>query len=68
MSDRDPKSVLLTVPEVAVRIRRHPVAVYNSLRNGDLPLPTVRIGRSVRVTEAALLAFIEDHTQAAHAG
>lgn len=57
----DPRTVLRTVPEVAERLRRHPVSVYNDLRDGKIPC--VRIGRAVRVTEAALAEYINQHTQ-----
>ena len=49
---------LLTVPEVA-QVLRVPVArAYELTRSGVIPC--VRLGRQVRVSEAALRRFISD--------
>ncbi len=42
-------SKLLTVDEVAKRLRLHPITVRRHIRSGRLP--ATRIGRSVRVRE-----------------
>ncbi len=51
---------LLKVPEIAQRLGLHPVTVYKILSAGKLP--TVRIGRAVRVSETALAEHIEKLT------
>ena len=47
---------LLTVPEAAALLRISRNAAYEAVRRGDLP--SLHIGRSVRVPKAALLERI----------
>ena len=48
---------LLTVAEVADLFRVSSMTVYRLIRNGELP--AVRVGRSYRVTESDLQAYLE---------
>jgi excisionase family DNA binding protein len=48
---------LLTVPEVADRLRLRPARVYEIARKGVLPV--VRLGRQVRISEHALQAWLD---------
>lgn len=48
---------VLTVPEVAAILRVRTHRVYDLAKQGDLP--AVKIGRQVRISRAALQAFIE---------
>jgi excisionase family DNA binding protein len=50
-------SRLLTVDEVAQRLRLHPITVRRHIRSGRLP--ATRIGRSVRVKEEDIEKTIE---------
>ena len=49
---------LLTITEAAERLRISPQSVYRLAANGALP--SFRIGRSVRISEAALLEFLQE--------
>jgi excisionase family DNA binding protein len=55
------KPLLLTVPEVAQRLSLGKTQVWKLVRSGELP--SVRSGRSVRVSVAALYAWIAAHEQ-----
>ena len=48
---------LLTVNEVAQRLRLHEMTVRRQIRSGQLP--AVRVGRRIRVREEDLEAFME---------
>ena len=49
---------LLTIPDVAERLRMKPASVYELVRRGDLP--SIRIGpRQVRISVAQLRLWIE---------
>ena len=48
---------LLTVPEVAKRLRVHQLTVRRHIKDGSLP--AVRVGRAIRVKEDDLNAFLE---------
>lgn len=50
-------SKLLTVDEVAQRLRLHPITVRRHIKSGRLP--ATRIGRSVRVKEEDIEATVE---------
>jgi excisionase family DNA binding protein len=54
---------LLTVSEVAARLSLVPPTVYRLIWRGALP--SVRIGRAVRVRCGDVRAFIESHTTSA---
>jgi excisionase family DNA binding protein len=51
---------LITVPEVAQRLRISRQRAYTMAQRGELP--TVKFGRSVRVRPDALEAWIREHT------
>ena len=57
---------LLTIPEVARVLRVRPARVYELARQGLIP--TVRLGRQVRVQEEALHQWIADGGQALSGG
>lgn len=69
--DMDNKA-LLTVPEAARRLSLGRATAYRMVQMGELP--SVRIGRAVRVPAQALAAWIAAHTRGgddvveAHAG
>ncbi len=50
---------LLTVAEVAALMRVSKMTIYRLLHSGDLP--GIRFGRSFRVPQQALTAYIEAH-------
>ena len=52
-----PAPLLLRIPDVAQRLALGRSTVYELIATGQLP--TVRIGRSVRVPVAALQSFVE---------
>jgi excisionase family DNA binding protein len=60
MSDGLPE--YLTVPEVAKRLKVHPKTVLGWIRSGELK--AVRVGKSWRLLEADVLAFITASTEA----
>jgi excisionase family DNA binding protein len=57
--------MLMTIPEVGAELRIDRATVYRLLRRGDLPLPLVRIGSSVRVRVADLERYLEQLAEAA---
>ena len=60
MSDGLPQ--YLTVPEVAERLKVHPKTVLGWIRSGELK--AVRVGKSWRLLEPDVLAFVEASTEA----
>lgn len=50
---------LLTVKEVASRLKLNPLTVYTYIRSGRLH--AVKFGRTYRISEADLNMFIESH-------
>lgn len=54
--------MLLRAEEAAALLRIGRSKMYALLAAGSAGIPTVRIGRSVRVPRAALLRWIEDRT------
>lgn len=60
MSDGLPQ--YLTANEVAERLKMHPKTVLAWIRSGELK--AVRVGKSWRLLEADVLAFIEASTEA----
>ncbi len=50
---------LLTIPEVAERLRVKRTTVYGLIRNNGLP--TVIVGSSMRVADQSLQKWIVDH-------
>lgn len=50
---------LRTIPDAAVRLKCSERKVWRYIR--DLELPVVRFGRSTRITEEDLQAFIDRH-------
>jgi excisionase family DNA binding protein len=60
MSDGLPE--YLTVPEVAKRLKVHQKTILGWIRNGELK--AVRVGKSWRLLEADVLAFIAASTEA----
>ena len=60
MSDGLPE--YLTVPEVAKRLKVHQKTVLGWIRNGELK--AVRVGKSWRLLEPDVLAFIAASTEA----
>lgn len=57
------ESKLLRVKEVAERLSVHPETVYRLVCNSELA--SVRVGRAVRISEAALEQFKASQTQVA---
>jgi excisionase family DNA binding protein len=57
------EEVLLTVPEVMVRLKIGRSAVYALIRSGQLPSGT--IGRSRRIPADAVRRFVSDITEVA---
>lgn len=47
---------LLTIKEAAERLRQHPNSIRNAIAQGRLE--AVRIGRSIRISEQALLNLL----------
>jgi len=60
-----PRARYLTVAEVAETMRVSKMTVYRLARSGDLP--AVRVGRSYRVPQDALDAFLATSTIDLHA-
>ena len=59
MADRSsPRTAFLTVAEVAEMLRVSRMTVYRWVHSGDLP--AVRFGRSFRVPQHAVEAFMEN--------
>jgi excisionase family DNA binding protein len=50
---------LLTIPEVAERLRVKRTTVYGLIRNAGLP--TVIVGSSMRVADQSLQKWIQEH-------
>lgn len=48
----------LNVAQVAAILDRHVQAIYQQISKGNLP-GVVRVGRSIRISTAAFLAFID---------
>lgn len=44
-----PPPVVLSVAEVAKLLRVTPAVVYKSVRDGSLPFPVIRVGRTIRI-------------------
>lgn len=57
----DESLALLTSDEVAALFRQHPTTLRIARSRGTLPLPHVRIGRSVRYRLTDVQQFIRDH-------
>ncbi len=55
--DMAPSGEFLTIAEVAGQMRVSKMTVYRLVHGGELP--AVRVGRSFRVTQSAVDAFIE---------
>lgn len=58
MADAAPRTTFLTVAEVAEMLRVSRMTVYRWVHAGELP--AVRFGRSFRVPESAVAAFMEN--------
>ncbi len=56
----DTDKVLLTVPEAARRLSLGRTTAYQLIRRGELP--SIRVGRAVRVPVHALDAWVATHT------
>ena len=56
-----PDRSILTVEEVAAFLRISRAKAYSLAASGDLP--TVRVGRSVRVRRDALERWLDDHSR-----
>lgn len=54
--------LLLTVPETAVALRLGRNTIYSLIQRGELPV--VRVGRSIRISAAALDRWIAEHSEA----
>jgi len=54
-----PDQQLLTIPEVADTLRVSAMTVYRLVHSGELPF--LRIGRSIRVPEAALRSYLDKY-------
>jgi excisionase family DNA binding protein len=52
--------VLLTVTEVAARYRVSKMTVYRLIEHGELP--AARIGRSLRIPEQAVRAYLDQQS------
>lgn len=59
-----PELRLLTVAEVADKVRLSRMSVYRLVNSGALP--SLRIGRSYRVSQAALALFLQNSSSEAH--
>lgn len=57
-----PDSVLLTIPEVAAELRLHAITCYKLAGKGKIP--TIHIGKAVRVRRSDLLSFVSAQTVA----
>ncbi len=64
--DLDNLPAILTVEEVAEALRIGRSAAYELVRSGGLP--AVRIGRTIRVSRQALLAWIDGAARAGELG
>jgi excisionase family DNA binding protein len=62
----EPVERLLTVPEVAERLQLQPRTIHRHLKEGKLE--GALFGREWRVTEEALVAYVEAAKEAARAG
>jgi predicted DNA-binding transcriptional regulator AlpA len=61
---KPPQERLLNVRQAALRLGYAPQSIYNALWGGVGPLaklPHYRVGRSIRFSEADILAFIARH-------
>jgi excisionase family DNA binding protein len=63
MTDREhrPVSAVLTVEEVAELLRIGRAAAYQGVRQGTIP--SIRLGRTIRVPRAKLLALLGEQEQ-----
>lgn len=52
--------IALTVAEVAAALNLGRNTVYDLIRTGDLP--AIRVGRAIRIPQAALTAWINSNT------
>lgn len=59
MTDETPDRDVLTVDELAVLLRLERKTVYRAIQRGEIP-GARRVGRSIRVSRAAVLAWLED--------
>ena len=48
--------MLLKVKQVAIKLNVHPNTIYSLIRTGELP--SIKIGRSIRINEEAYHEFI----------
>lgn len=64
--DRTPQPVLLRVSEAAALLALSRSAAYELIRSGDLP--HVKLGRSIRIPQRALLAHIDRLTTGSQRG
>jgi excisionase family DNA binding protein len=52
---------LYTVDEVAEHVKKHPISIRRAIRAGKLQ--TVRVGKSIRISESALEAWLHPEQQ-----
>lgn len=62
MSER-PESYVLTVEEVSALLKMSESTVHRLIKSGDLP--SIRVGRAVRVPKIAFERWFEKHTRRA---
>lgn len=53
---------LASVPEAAAVLGIHSDTAYELLRRGEFPVPTVKVGRSIKVPRLPLMRFVETGT------
>ncbi len=56
-----PQRLLFRVPEAAEQLGIGRTKIYEMIANGELP--TIHIGRAVRISASALRKWIEEHEQ-----
>ena len=62
----DTEKLLLTIPEVSFKLGLSRTAVYQLVMNGEIA--SVKVGRARRVSQFALLKFLENKAEEAILG
>ncbi len=61
LKEGSPQRLLLRIPEVAETLGIGRTKIYEMIATGELP--TIRVGRAVRISVAALQKWIEEREQ-----